>query len=653
MRILTYPMLVLFLLMNCVISFSQQKITLPSHLGFSVGEKQISIDKSNLVQPPILDNFDLKYHRFNWIINPAVRYISGSVTSYFVATQPQMNTIQFQLGAGMSADSALFERKMTQVIHSGNVISISLSRVIHKGEIDSLTIYYHGVPTSSGFGSYNTSLHNGVPTMSTLSQPYGAADWWPSKNDLTDKIDSIDVFVIVPKGNHVASNGLLVSETPSGSNSTIAHWKHRYPIASYLIAVAVTNYARYTDYYKTGTDSIPILNYVYPEDSVVLRPITSDVVNTMALFERLFTPYPFKKEKYGHAECNMQGGMEHQTMTFLEKKSFAQYVLTHELSHHWFGDMITCGSWEDIWLNEGFATYCEGLSYEYLHTHDAWNNWIKALSSSVVSGDQGSVYCNDTTSVGRIFNSTLSYKKGAYMLVMLRGILGDKDFFQAIKNYLNDPQLKYGFAHTTDLKKQLEKQSGKDLTKFFAQWFYGTGLPIYDTHVKQQPGFGAVVTINQTQYKSNVAFFEMPLPIKFKGKNKDTTIVFNHTYSGQTFNINPGFKIDSVFFDPQKKLLYYSTQVSIDKTTNYDPEKTSKVIIAPNPAKDILHILNVTGDINFIHIFNAEGKSQNVLLTSQGNSLLELNIQQFQPGLYILQLGTSNRIEIKKFTVIK
>ena len=436
MRNVFNPMLVLFLLMNSVNSFSQQKETLPFPLDFSAREKQIAIEQSKLIQPPILDNFDLKYHRFNWIIDPAIRYISGSVTSYFVATQTQMNIIQFQLGAGMSADSALFERKMTQVIHTGNVISISLSRIIHKGELDSLTIYYHGVPTSTGFGSFTTSIHNGVPSMSTLSQPYGASDWWPSKNDLTDKIDSIDVFVMMPKGNHAASNGLLVSEKPWGTNSTIAHWKHRYPIVSYLIAVAVTNYARYTDYYKAGTDSIPILNYVYPEDSVELRPTTSDVVKTMALFEKLFSPYPFKKEKYGHAECNMQGGMEHQTMTFLEKKSFAPYVFTHELAHHWFGDMITCGSWEDIWLNEGFATYCEGLSYEFLHSNDTWNNWINAMLSTVVSNNQGSVFCNDTTSVGRIFSSSLSYKKGAFLLVMLRGILGDKDFFQAIKNYL-------------------------------------------------------------------------------------------------------------------------------------------------------------------------------------------------------------------------
>jgi hypothetical protein len=149
-----------------------------------------------------------------------------------------------------------------------------------------------------------------------------------------------------------------------------------------------------------------------------------------------------------------------------------------------------------------------------------------------------------------------------------------------------------------------------------------------------------------------VAFFEMPVPIEFKGINRDTTIIFNHTYSGQTFNINPGFKIDTVIFDPQEKLLYYSSQVSIE-VANYNPYSTPKVLIAPNPAKDILRISNVSGDINFIHIFSAEGKLQNILPARQGNSLLELNIQHFQPGVYILQLGTTDGVETKKFTVIK
>lgn len=635
------------LLNNTIICAQNDKLTYENDYS-SKREKLNPEFPDKQLQTLTTDNYDLKYHRFNLVIDPAQRYISGSVTSYFVVTRDQTDSIQFQLNSSLSADSALFEGKITNVIHTGNVITIPLNPALLSGKLDSITVYYHGVPGVSGFGSYENYVHNGVPSMWTLSEPYGASDWWPSKNDLTDKIDSIDVFVVIPKGNHAASNGILISETPYDSLSTLVHWKHRYPIASYLIAIAVTNYARYSDYYKTGTDSVEILNYVYPEDSATIRLATPDVVKSMALFEQLFTPYPFRKEKYGHAECNFGGGMEHQTMTFLGKNSFNHFILTHELAHHWFGDMITCGSWQDIWLNEGFATYCLYLSYEFLYTDNSAKTYLKEIRSDIVLNQQGSVFCNDTTNVSRIFSGSLTYDKGAYVLHMLRWVLGDKDFFQALRNYLNDPKLKYGFARTSDLKKQFEDQSGKDLTRFFADWYYGTGVPGYDVQTKQQPDLSTTVTINQTQYDSNVSFFAMPVPIEFKGVNKDTTIVFNHTYSGQAFDIKPGFKIDSVFFDPENHILHYDFQPTLNQTVTEE-----KFIIMPDPASKFLEIQHKPGIIKLLQILNIEGKPVLTVPSKQENSLLELDIQNLPSGVYILKIGTTDWLETKKFIVSK
>jgi len=652
MKTFLFQILVIIVFSNSIEINAQNKLI--SHDAFTnQSEKQLLKSKDRAFQATITNNYNLNYHRFFWFIDPAKRYISGSVTSYFTATTDLITSIQFQLTDSLSADSVFYKGNKTALSHTGNILTISLNPAVTIGKLDSVTVFYHGVPGLTGFGSFVSDLHNGAPCMWTLSEPYGASDWWPSKNDLTDKIDSTDIYVVMPKGNHAASNGILVSETPWGNTSTLAHWKHRYPIASYLVCVAVTNYARYSDYYKTGKDSIEVLNYVYPEDSVELRPKTLDVLKSMALFEQLFAPYPFRKEKFGHAQCNLDGAMEHQTMTFLGKNSFNHYIFTHELSHQWFGDMITCGSWEDIWLNEGFATYCTALSYENLYNKSTFINFMNELSNDVITNPQGSVFCNDTTSSSSIFHNSLRYSKGAYLLHMLRWILGDHDFFQGLRNYLNDPALKYGFAHTADLKRHLETQSGKDLTRFFADWFYGTGVPAYSIQVNQQQDMNTTVTVNQTQYNSNVPFFNMVLPIKLKGILKDTTILITHTYSGQLVEFNPHFKIDSIFFDPDHKILSYHSEVSLNQVTLIQQLSEPNIVISPNPANGTLFIHHPSGQINFIRILNPEGKSELAITAKQDDTLLALTIQHLHPGIYLLQVGTSDWFETKKFIVIK
>lgn len=640
--------IIFIVFINCGLLYAQEKRLYLDKLSFLKSEIKGPTIPLRTSQSISTNNYDLKYHRFFWNIDPADRYISGSVTSYFTATSNQMSSIQFELNSNLSADSAIFEGKTLPINHAGDLIDIPLNTSLPAGRFDSITVFYHGIPGLSGFGSFGNFVHNGAPSMWTLSEPYGASDWWPTKNDLTDKIDSIDIYVVMPKGNHAASNGILVSETPYGVNSTLAHWKHRYPIASYLVAIAVTNYARYSDFYITGKDSLEILNYVYPEDSAQLRATTSDVIKSIALFEKLFGPYPFKKEKFGHAQCNIGGGMEHQTMTFLGKSSFNHFVLTHELAHQWFGDMVTCGSWEDIWLNEGFATYCLGLTYEFLYTPKDLNNFMNELRGYVSAAPQGSVFCNDTTNVSRIFSANLTYNKGAILLNMLRWVVGDSAFFQGVRNYLNDPALKYGFARNNDLKKHLETQSGKDLTKFFDEWYYGTGMPDYSIQVMQHLNLDATVTINQTPYNSNVSFYNMDLPIEFKGRDKDTTLVFNNTFTSQTFDFRPDFRIDSVFFDPTHKIIYNMSVVSLNQDLTED-----KILIIPKPARDILDVLHKSGDINYFQIFDLQGKALFTKLTKKEDTMLEINIRNLQAGMYILKVGTNEWIETKKFIVTK
>ncbi|MBN1984727.1 MAG: hypothetical protein JW761_00420, partial [Prolixibacteraceae bacterium] len=210
--------------------------------------------------------YDLIYQRMEWNIDPTEKYIQGEITSYFKSSVSNLSEIEFDLADGLLVDSVVQNGKTVQFVHTQNRIQIALQTALQKAGIDSLTVFYRGVPRDSGFGSFVKSAHEGVPIIWTLSEPYGAMEWWPCKQSLSDKIDSVDIVVATPEFYFTASNGILVSEkTENGQR--IMHWKHRFPIATYLVAIAVTNYSRYSDYLELEDgDSIEILNYVFPEN---------------------------------------------------------------------------------------------------------------------------------------------------------------------------------------------------------------------------------------------------------------------------------------------------------------------------------------------------------------------------------------------------
>src|SRR5690606_28472419 len=165
----------------------------------------------------------------------------------------------------------------------------------------------------SGFGSFVQSEHEGIPVVWTLSEPYGAKDWWPCKQDLQDKADSIDIRITTPSAYRVASNGLLIEEADIAGGLKRFHWRHRYPIAHYLIAFAVTNYEVYHTQIEMANDTVPMETWAYPENAFEMQLNAGDIQQQMPLFSDLFGLYPFAHEKYGHCQFGWGGGMEHQT----------------------------------------------------------------------------------------------------------------------------------------------------------------------------------------------------------------------------------------------------------------------------------------------------------------------------------------------------
>ena len=619
-------------------SFSKDQYSIIS------SEKEYNKDIMSFKANPLTDNYDLKYHRFEWTVDPAQYYIQGTVTSYFVPVTGNFGQMYFELSSPLVVQTVMYHNQSLTFTQSSDMVHITLPSVIPQNQLDSISLDYHGQPPSNGFGSFGQDYHNGNPIIWTLSEPYGAKDWWPCKQDLNDKIDSIDVYITTPDVNKAGSNGILVSTVQSGNNK-IYHWKHRYPIAAYLIAIAVTNYSEYSDYVPvTGASPIEVLNYVYPENLSSAQSQTPSIIEILSFYNDKFGLYPYADEKYGHAQFGWGGGMEHQTMSFMG--GFSYGLMAHELAHQWFGDKVTCGSWEDIWLNEGFATYLTGLTSEFLGTAQSWENWKTSQINNITSQPGGSVWCDDTTSVGRIFNGRLSYAKGSMLLHMLRWTLGDEDFFLALQNYLSDPNLAYGYAVTSDLQQHLEAVSGLDLTEFFNDWFYGQGFPSY--HLSSiVDGNNLNLVVGQTSSHPSVSFFEMPIPVYVSGQGQDSILRLENTYSGQVYNINLPFVVDSVSFDPEQWLI--SANNSYDFTVGItEIEEDDLTQIFPNPISKVLHII-AQKNVDNISVINGTGQVLETIYP--GKSQFDINFEGYPSGLYYIRYMIENKIH--KAKVIK
>ena len=591
--------------------------------------------------------YDLVYQRLRFEINPQVQYIKGSVTSRFTRLENFKSPITFDMHDSLNVDSVIYHGQRHDFTHKNNTLTIPISENFVPYKTDSLTIYYQGKPVSKNFGSFMQGTHDGIPIIWTLSEPYGAKDWFPCKQALIDKIDSVDIYITHPAEYEAASNGVRVSRKKHDSLAT-THWRHRHPIATYLIAITVTNYKIYSHSLAMDSgDSLEIVNYVYPENYNQVKEQTRKIIPVIQLFNELFIPYPFKNEKYGHAQFGWGGGMEHQTMSFMG--NFTHELMAHELAHQWFGNYITCGSWKDIWLNEGFAVYLTGLTYKRMFSKERWHHWLEELSKHIRSKPGGSVIVDDTTSVMRIFNGRLTYNKSGYILHMIRGEIGDENFFQALQNYLTDSSLINNFARTKDLRKHFEATSDRDLKEFFDDWVYGEGYPVYDIKWSQSENNILHIEVAQDQSHESSDFFEMHLQFHAKGKDRDTLISVHNTENDQHFYRELDFKVDTLIFNPD---LHVLTEPMQPASVNWN-KGNKKIEIHPNPVEDHMRImLPHISNLNFIKIYNSEG--QEIIDKDIKNTKYPfvINTNNLKGGLYVLKLKANREVFQKKFIKI-
>ncbi len=608
------------------------------------------------------NNIDVTYYKLNLNVSYTPKNIKGEVTINAKSKVALLDQVTIDLQNALTTDSIKIGNKKLTFLHQSNQILIKLDKIYAENQLVSFVIYYHGVPGSSGFDSFVFGTHNNSKDLAiwSLSEPYGSPDWFPCKNSVDDKADSSDVWITGDKYFTSVSNGILEKTIDNPDGTRTYQWKNRYPIAQYLISIAMSNYTLYQNQFSFEGQNMPITHYIYPESLTATNKLALDKTAFMLdLFSKKFGLYPFIKEKYGHAQFGWGGGMEHQTCTSLTiPNSGFETLIAHEMTHQWFGDKITCKNWESIWLNEGFASFGECVYTEATSGKAAYDAYIKAFMTSAKTA-KGTIYVQNVNDINEIFSSARTYRKGASVLHMLRGIVGDDKFFKILQSYIASKNA-YGNATTEDFQAVAEQVYGQKLDYFFKQWIFGENYPKYKFQWSSSPladgTFKVKADISQST-NTNPTFFTMPIQLNISKGLGDTTITVFNDKASQTFEFTLKEKPTSINFDSNNLILKDLETISVlaNEPIIYD---NFGLMIAPNPSSEEIDVSFRLTKSSTVKISIVDFSGREILFQPEekllmGNYSRNLRISQFQSGTYILNLNVDGQNESRKLITFK
>ena len=608
------------------------------------------------------DDWDALHYRLDLNFPYDSSAFSGQVSLTAKAVQSHLAGITLNM-ENLTLDSVYSPERQVTAFYQNNALSLSWQPGFDAGEEFSVTIEYHGAPVEDGFYFYETCAY-------TMSEPQDARKWFPCRDVPWDKTTA-EIVVTVPVGVEVASVGLLQSRQKNPQTGTETFfWKTDLPIATYLICITMSDqYAHWSDWIISEGDSIELPYYVFREDSVKALKDFKCMSDAMDIFSTLFGKYPF--EKYGMAavEPTWFGGMEHQTMTTVNRSWFTgtrsyEFGFVHELAHMWWGDAVTLKDWPDIWLNESFATYAEALYWEILAGKGAYAEKVRDNEERYYR--QAEIYDFPVYNPPweELFNGGIVYSKGAFILHTLRKMVGDEDFFEILNTYYQAHL--YGNADTRDFISACETVTGESFDWFFDQWIYGPGYPelIYSFYsVPTHSGaYNAVL-----EFKQPGKLFQLPLQIRLMHETgyADTLLQINH--SDQLFSFVVDFRPDSIIVDPNNHfLIALKEDTATYRIEDEIPVQFTLSANYPNPfnASTTLHYnlpaSRTLWDIEIV-VYNPLGQEIRKIIhkTSGPGSFRtrwdgkDAGGADVPSGVYIIALKSNQRIEKQKVLLVR
>ncbi|MBA3681565.1 MAG: T9SS type A sorting domain-containing protein [Bacteroidetes bacterium] len=634
----------------------------------SMGSHMAHQAKTSALNPQISHElkYDVKFVHLMLNLERTTKFVSGGVKTVATVTAAAMDTFACSLHENHTIDSIRFNGTLMSFTRTDSTVKVAPAVPLTNAQSFTVTIYYKGTPPvggsaiGSGFSNAN-SFSWSLPVTWSLSEAIVAYHWWPCKQILTDKIDSSWVFVTTDSTNKVGSNGLLKNVVVVG-NKKRYEWKSRYAIDYYLISVALTKYKEYNLYahplYLPG-DSILIQNYIYETALNATsfnnqKLILNKMPQVLEFESKIFGMYPFYKEKYGHCMAPFGGGMEHQTMTSLG--FFDYYVDAHELGHQWWGDNVTCKSWGDIWINEGFASYTEHLVAQYLDNSNFASN-LNSAHNSVMSSPAGKVFVTgqDTMDSNVIFDSRLTYDKGGAIIRTLQFVTNnDSTWFNVLRGFQNT--YKNSTASVIDFKNYYQTFTGNNATQFFNQWYYGEGYPTFNVKYFASPGSMIIQSTQTTSFPSSIPLYITPMEYKItRTAMPDTVVRVMHSNTIETYTINMLGNPTGVVCDPNNwvinKVIGPASDpslggVGIEENGNL----FSLVKIGPNPTKGIFTINNEQDADGKAEVFDMSGKK---LLDKKLSKQIIFDLSNYSNSIYILKISDLNGTEKYSQKIIK
>jgi aminopeptidase N len=621
--------------------------------GVDCSKRSVSGSTSaNYFQNNLMNKYDIKYLKLDISVEPASKFISGSCV-YRVITKQPLDTFAIEFKQAMTLDSVIANNTKRNFTRSADHIYIAFSPFVATGSPLEVKFYYSGTP-QNGISS-GTDANIGLNYSGNVSESFQAREWFPAKQLLNDKIDSADIWLTTTAPNIAASNGLLKMVVDLPNNKKQYQWHTNYPMNYYMPFFGVGNYMDYRNYAKplSITPDSVLIQHLLVNNQTYFNSQKVNLDKTPPYLEKmseLFGIYPFYKEKYGHAQVRIGGGMEHQTMSTMH--DFSQELIPHELAHQWFGDNVTCATWNDIWLNEGFASYSQYLMREKLPALFSNNSasHMTEVHANVLTLPGGSVYVplQDSYNEGRIFNSKLSYNKGSAAIHNLRfEMQNDTFFFNTFKTF--QQKFKDSFATTNDFKQVAEQVSGKNLSTFFNQWIYGEGYPTYSvTYGKPHPD-SLVFTIDQTTSMPSVtSFFSGLLELKITSAQGDTIIKVNHTLNNQQFRIRYTKSPSGIEVDPNNWII--NKVGSVVTGINIVTPAQAGVKVYPNPATNLLNITFSGSTFQSLQVLDLQGRLLKSSAIPAGTTMYRQPIN-FPPGAYIIRLLGKKESVIQKILI--
>ena len=606
------------------------------------------------------EKYDVHFYQLDLSMNNVSTYLNGTGSIHAKAKQ--------------AMDSALFELFSTLTITQIRVngIPVSYSRVasavkvpvnVQTNQSFIIDVDYNGTPptaqTNPLGGSGMTAAASpswGNKVVWSLSEPFSAFEWFPCKQSLTDKADSCAVSITVPDTCKAGSNGVLELVTLLGNGFTRYDWKHRHPIDYYLISVSVAKYVEYNVYANPVGAPNPILiqNYIY-DNPGTLPNFQADIDETadfIELYYDLYGPYPFEDEKYGHCMAPISGGMEHQTMT--TQGFFEKTLTSHELAHQWWGDNVTCASWCDIWLNEGFASYSEYLMLENLYPGEEGPS-MQQVHNSIMNQAGGSVWVLDSLNENRIFSGRLTYDKGSAIIHSMRYLIdNDTLFFDALRSF--QVTFKDSTATGITFKNFMENFTGENLTPFFNQWYFGEGYPTYSVKWNQTGNDVAIEISHTCSMPSVTASFTNDIDLRFIRQGQtDTIIRFNITSNNEQFSFyNIGTLTGSIGIDPKNWIINKVGSITEDPSLQVglvSAELTTEMRVFPNPSNGEFTVQNLPLGASNFELFDSSGR---FILAQKVTKEEIIRLPQLSEGTYIFSVilsdgqRSTSMIQIKK-----